>query len=43
VVTYSSDDDGVTWTPSNIIDLGGCGNHAGAVEATIVRTAFASE
>lgn len=34
-VTYSSDDDGLTWRRSNIIDLGGIGNHDGAMEATI--------
>ncbi len=35
VLTYSSADDGVTWTPSNVIDLGGCGHHGGVTEATI--------
>lgn len=35
IVTYSSTDDGLTWRRSNIIDLGGMGNHDGAMEATI--------
>ena len=35
--TYSSDDDGKTWKPSNILDLGGHGHHDGAIEATIVE------
>jgi sialidase-1 len=35
VVTYASDDNGKTWSRSNIIDLGGNGHHAGAIEATI--------
>ena len=35
IVTYSSDDQGVTWARSNIIDLGGKGDHGGAMEATI--------
>lgn len=37
VITYSSDDEGATWSPGNILDLGGCGHHAGAVEATMVE------
>jgi hypothetical protein len=35
VLTYRSDDDGVTWQPSHLIDLGGCGHHGGVTEATI--------
>jgi hypothetical protein len=35
VLTYGSDDEGKTWTPSNTIDLGGCGHHGGVTEATI--------
>ena len=35
--TYSSDDDGTTWKPSNILDLGCHGHHDGAIEATIVE------
>lgn len=35
VLTYRSDDDGVTWLPSHIIDLGGVGHHGGVTEATI--------
>lgn len=34
-ITYSSKDDGLTWRRSNIIDLGGIGNHDGAMEATM--------
>ena len=36
-VTYSSDDEGRTWTRSNIIDLGGIGHHDGAIEATLIQ------
>ena len=35
--TFSSDDDGKTWKPSNILDLGGHGHHDGAIEATIIE------
>ena len=35
VLTYASKDDGKTWTPSNVIDLGGAGNHGGVTEATL--------
>ena len=35
VLTYSSTDDGLTWKPSNLIDLGGNGHHDGATEATL--------
>lgn len=35
VLTYGSDDEGQTWTASNIIDLGGRGHHGGVTEATI--------
>jgi sialidase-1 len=34
-VTYLSEDDGVSWRRSNIIDLGGAGHHDGAIESTI--------
>ncbi len=34
VLTYTSGDDGKTWTRSNTIDLGGNGHHGGAIEAT---------
>lgn len=37
VLTYSSIDDGATWEPSNIVDLGGVGHHAGAMEAALVE------
>ena len=35
VLTYASQDDGRTWRPSNVIDLGGVGHHGGVTEATI--------
>ena len=35
--TFLSDDDGKTWKPSNILDLGGHGHHDGAIEATIIE------
>lgn len=37
VFTYRSEDDGISWEASNIIDLGGNGHHDGATEATIVE------
>jgi len=37
VLTYTSKDEGKTWTPSNIIDLGGTGNHSGVMESTLVQ------
>ena len=37
VLTYSSADDGETWEPSNVVDLGGNGHHGGVTEATIVE------
>jgi sialidase-1 len=37
VLTYSSVDQGVSWKPSNIIDLGGKGHHGGATEATAIE------
>ena len=37
VLTYGSDDQGKTWTASNLIDLGGAGNHDGVSESTIVE------
>jgi len=33
--TYVSDDDGKTWTRSNVMDIGGRGDHAGSIEGTI--------
>lgn len=37
VITYTSKDDGKTWTRSNILDFGGIGHHDGSMEATIVE------
>jgi len=37
VLTYCSDDEGKTWTASNLIDLGGNGHHGGVCEATLVE------
>jgi len=37
VITYATDDDGKTWRPSNLIDLGGAGHHGGVTESTIVE------
>ena len=37
VMTYSSTDEGLTWTPSNLLDLGGAGHHGGITEATLVE------
>ena len=37
VMSYISDDDGKTWRRSNIIDLGGAGDHGGAMEGTVVE------
>lgn len=35
VVTYNSADEGNTWTRSNILDLGGVGDHDGVTESTL--------
>jgi len=35
VVTYNSADEGKTWTRSNVIDLGGVGDHDGVTESTL--------
>jgi hypothetical protein len=37
VLTYTSRDDGKSWIASNIIDLGGVGNHSGVMESTLVQ------
>ena len=37
VLTYTSKDEGKTWTASNIIDEGGEGNHSGVMESTLVQ------
>lgn len=36
--TWRSTDDGASWEPSNIVDLGGHGHHDGAMEATLAQT-----
>ena len=36
-VTYVSADQGQTWRPSNVIDLGGHGHHDGAIEGTVTE------
>lgn len=35
VVTYTSKTDGFNWIRSNVIDLGGIGNHGGVTESTL--------
>ena len=37
VVTYTSKDEGKRWIRSNIIDLGGVGNHSGVMESTLIQ------
>lgn len=37
VLTYTSMNDGLNWISSNIIDLGGVGNHGGVTESTLVQ------
>jgi hypothetical protein len=37
VLTYSSDDDGRTWSAGNLIDLGGRGHHGGVTEPTLTE------
>lgn len=34
---YVSRDDGLTWEPSDLIDIGGRGHHDGAIEGTLVE------
>lgn len=35
--TYVSTDDGITWTRSNVMDIGGRGDHAGSIEGTLTQ------
>jgi hypothetical protein len=37
VIPYCSDDEGRTWKPGNLIDLGGAGHHGGVTEPTVVE------
>ena len=37
MTSYRSEDDGLTWSHANIIDVGGNGHHDGAMEATIAE------
>jgi sialidase-1 len=37
VLTYTSKTDGFNWVRSNVIDLGGVGNHGGVTESTFVQ------
>lgn len=37
VLTYSSDDDGQSWSASNLLDLGGNGHHGGISEPTLIE------
>lgn len=37
VLTYTSKDEGKTWAASNIIDMGGTGNHSGVMESTLAQ------
>lgn len=37
VLTYTTKDDGKSWIRSNIIDLGGVGNHGGVTESTLTQ------
>jgi len=37
VMTYTSSDQGRSWLPSNVLDLGGIGHHGGISEATLVE------
>ena len=37
VLTYTSINDGKNWISSNVIDLGGVGNHGGVTESTLVQ------
>ncbi|MEO6136558.1 MAG: sialidase family protein [Ginsengibacter sp.] len=37
IITYTSKDEGVTWTESNTLDFGGVGHHAGVMEPTIIQ------
>ncbi len=39
VFSYVSDDEGKTWKQSNDLDIGGSGDHGGAMEATVAELA----
>lgn len=36
-IAYVSDDQGESWKPGNLIDLGGAGNHGGVTEPSVVE------
>lgn len=36
-LTYRSEDEGISWQPSNLIDIGGQGHHDGCYEGTLVE------
>ena len=37
VLTYTSKDNGISWTASNLLDMGGTGHHSGVTESTITE------
>lgn len=37
VLTYTSKDNGISWTASNLLDMGGTGHHSGVTESTLVE------
>lgn len=39
VLTYRSEDEGETWLPSHVLDLGGAGHHDGTMEAAMLERA----
>ncbi len=36
-IAYTSDDDGKSWEPTHLVDVGGRGHHDGSIEATIAE------
>lgn len=37
VLTYTSKDNGISWTASNLLDMGGTGHHSGVTESTLTE------